>query len=35
MFVYSVEKVLQEKAIWEFAERHPHIDVTTGVPFPL
>ncbi|KAI0823104.1 NAD-P-binding protein [Trametes gibbosa] len=29
-FVYVSEKVLAERAVWEFAEKHPNIDVTTG-----
>lgn len=28
--IYAVEKVLAERAVWEFAEQHPHIEVTSG-----
>ncbi|KAH9846635.1 NAD-P-binding protein [Lenzites betulinus] len=31
-FVYVTEKVLAERAVWEFAEKHPNIDVTTVNP---
>ncbi|KAI0651507.1 NAD-P-binding protein [Trametes meyenii] len=31
-FVYVAEKTLAEKAVWEFAEAHPHVDVTTLNP---
>ncbi|KAI0373137.1 NAD-P-binding protein [Pilatotrama ljubarskyi] len=30
--VYVAEKVLAERAVWEFAEKHPSIDVTTLTP---
>ncbi|KDQ50493.1 hypothetical protein JAAARDRAFT_74144 [Jaapia argillacea MUCL 33604] len=34
MFIYGTSKTLAEKAVWEFAAQHPHIDVTTfGPPF--
>ena len=29
-FVYVSEKVLAEKAVWDFADKHSKIDVTTG-----
>ena len=28
--VYSAEKALSEKAVWEFADAHPHVELTTG-----
>ncbi|KAI9059689.1 NAD-P-binding protein [Trametes sanguinea] len=31
-FVYASEKTLAEQAVWEFAEQHPNIDVTTINP---
>ncbi|KAL7282464.1 hypothetical protein ACG7TL_003935 [Trametes sanguinea] len=31
-FVYTSEKVLAEQAVWDFAEKHPHIDVTAVNP---
>ncbi|KAI0358996.1 NAD-P-binding protein [Trametes cingulata] len=31
-FVYQSEKVLAEQAVWEFAEKHPSIDVTVLNP---
>ncbi|OJT14017.1 hypothetical protein TRAPUB_9427 [Trametes pubescens] len=31
-FVYVSEKALAEQAVWEFAEKHPNIDVTTLNP---
>ncbi|KAI0336188.1 NAD-P-binding protein [Cubamyces sp. BRFM 1775] len=31
-FVYVSEKVLAEQAVWEFAEKHPNIDVTSINP---
>ncbi|OSC97805.1 NAD-P-binding protein [Trametes coccinea BRFM310] len=31
-FVYVSEKVLAERAVWEFAEKHPNIDVTSVNP---
>ncbi|KAI0336201.1 NAD-P-binding protein [Cubamyces sp. BRFM 1775] len=31
-FVYVSEKVLAEKAVWDFADKHPKIDVTTVNP---
>ncbi|KAI0666314.1 NAD-P-binding protein [Trametes maxima] len=31
-YVYIAEKTLAEKAVWEFAEAHPHVDVTTLNP---
>ncbi|KAI9065330.1 NAD-P-binding protein [Trametes sanguinea] len=31
-FVYISEKVLAEQAVWEFAEKHPNIDVTVVNP---
>ncbi|KAI0954167.1 hypothetical protein AcV7_007478 [Taiwanofungus camphoratus] len=31
-FVYGAEKTLQERAIWAFAEKHPHISVVTINP---
>ncbi|OSD05863.1 NAD-P-binding protein [Trametes coccinea BRFM310] len=31
-FVYASEKTLAEQAVWEFAEKHPNIDVTTINP---
>ncbi|KAH8100073.1 NAD-P-binding protein [Cristinia sonorae] len=30
--IYIAEKVLSEKAVWEFAEQHPHIELTTVNP---
>ncbi|KDQ50494.1 hypothetical protein JAAARDRAFT_199897 [Jaapia argillacea MUCL 33604] len=32
VFVYGTSKTLAEKAVWEFAAQHPHIDVTTIGP---
>ena len=29
-FVYVSEKTLAEQAVWDFAEKHPNIDVTSG-----
>ena len=29
-YIYAVEKTLAERALWDFADKHPHIDVTTG-----
>ncbi len=34
-FVYVSEKALAEQAVWEFAEKHPNIDVTTCASYPL
>ncbi|KAG5635331.1 hypothetical protein H0H81_011705 [Sphagnurus paluster] len=31
-YVYFASKVLSEKAIWEFAEKHPQLDVATILP---
>ncbi|TFK26957.1 NAD(P)-binding protein [Coprinopsis marcescibilis] len=31
-FVYSASKTLAEKAVWEFAKHHPHVDVATVLP---
>ncbi len=28
--MYAAEKTLAERAIWEFAEKHPHIEVASG-----
>ena len=28
--IYVASKTLAERAVWEFAERHPHVEVTTG-----
>lgn len=28
--IYAAEKVLSERAVWEFAEQHPDIELTTG-----
>ncbi|TCD63750.1 hypothetical protein EIP91_005001 [Steccherinum ochraceum] len=30
--VYKAEKVLSERAVWEFADQHPHIELTTVNP---
>ncbi|KAI0662480.1 NAD-P-binding protein [Cubamyces menziesii] len=30
--VYVTEKVLAERAVWEFADTHPHVDITTVNP---
>ncbi|KAI0639042.1 NAD-P-binding protein [Trametes polyzona] len=30
--VYVTEKTLAERAVWELAEKHPHVDVTTVNP---
>nr|GAT45246.1 predicted protein [Mycena chlorophos] len=32
MLVYAVSKTLSEKALWEWAEKHPHVEVTTLNP---
>lgn len=32
--VYGAEKTLAEKAAWDFAEKHPHVDITTGAVYP-
>ncbi|OBZ70868.1 hypothetical protein A0H81_09122 [Grifola frondosa] len=29
MFIYAAEKTLAERAVWEFADQHPHMDITT------
>ena len=29
-YIYVAEKTLAERALWDFADKHPHIDVTTG-----
>ena len=29
--IYLAEKVLSEKAVWEFADQHPHIEMATGM----
>jgi len=31
-FIYAVEKTLAEHAVWDFADKHPHIEVTTVNP---
>ncbi len=28
--VYVAEKTLAERAIWDFVDQHPHIEMTTG-----
>ena len=30
--IYSAATVLSEKAVWDFADKHPHIEVTSGKP---
>lgn len=30
--IYAAEKTLAEKAVWEFADSHPHVEMTTGTP---
>ncbi|PSR78755.1 hypothetical protein PHLCEN_2v7290 [Hermanssonia centrifuga] len=30
--VYAAEKTLAEHAVWEFGEKHPHVDITTVNP---
>jgi len=30
MAAYRSAKTLAEQALWEFADAHPHLDVTTG-----
>lgn len=32
MFVYCAEKTLQERAVWEFADQHPNLNITTVNP---
>lgn len=27
---YAAFKTFVERAVWDFADKHPHIDVTTG-----
>ena len=28
--VYIAEKTLAERAVWEFADKHPHVEVTSS-----
>lgn len=30
MWVYVASKLLAERAVWEFAEKNPSLDVATG-----
>ena len=32
--VYSAEKALSERAVWQFADENPHIEMTTGMHIP-
>ncbi|KAJ3479149.1 hypothetical protein NLI96_g9264 [Meripilus lineatus] len=32
LYIYVAEKTLAERAVWDFAEKHPHIEVTTVNP---
>ncbi|THH31769.1 hypothetical protein EUX98_g2423 [Antrodiella citrinella] len=32
VIIYVAEKVLSERAVWEFVEKHPHIEMTTVNP---
>ena len=33
--VYTASKKYAELAVWEWAEAHPHVDVTTSQPIAL
>ena len=33
MLVYSVAKTQAEQALWKFAEEHPELNLTTGIPW--
>jgi len=35
MVAYAVSKTEAEKAVWEFGQRHPELDITTSVSHPL
>lgn len=28
--VYAAEKTLGERAAWDFADKHPHVEIATG-----
>ncbi len=34
MYIYATSKTYAERAVWEFADAHPHVDITTRTPSP-